>query len=240
MDIQDGFIVGIFNYCDSWCASCGFTSRCRVFADTVQLEAAVDPTLKPLIDARLLPDVPPDPPPWMQELIEQASTFALETRTDRRDCPSPAIVPDHAVLREHASTYFDWVLAWLRTHEAFAVATDPRDPRAVVSWLYSMIDVKVRRALHGLAEDDPSSRNWPADYDGSAKVALLAVERSQVAWLQIVERGHATWADAEPFVRRLLSLRHEIEGIFPGARAFVRPGFDEPDDVAKLLASEGV
>jgi hypothetical protein len=196
MDIQDGFIVSIFNYCDSWCDACAFTSRCRLFAASAEFEAG------------------PLPPPH---------TIPL----------------DHEALCEHARTYLDWVFAWRRAHEAFATVTDPGDPRAVVSWFCSLIYVKVRRALRGLAEDDPAERDWPADHDGSAKVALLGVERSQEAWLQIIERGHATWNEVEPFIRQLLWIRDEIERIFPSARAFVRPGFDEPDEVAKLLARSG-
>ena len=204
MDIQDGFIVSIFNYCDSWCAACAFTSRCRLFADSAEFEAGMDPTLKPVVDA-----------------------------------PRRRILPEHEALCEHAIAYVDTVFAWRRTHQAFATATDPADPRAVVSWFYSLIYVKIRRALRGLAADDPAARDWPADHDGSAKVALLGVERSQEAWLQIVERRHATWTEAEPFIRQLLWIRDEIERIFPNARAFVRPGFDEPGEVVKLLARTG-
>jgi hypothetical protein len=242
MDIQDGFIVGIFNYCDSWCTACAFTSRCGLFADRAEFEAAFDPTLKPVVDAPPLPqDVPPEPPAWMQELLEEANKIALEADTsDEPIPPPPKMPPGHETLCEHARAYFDWVYAWLRTHDAFAEVRDPEDPRAVVSWFYSMIYVKVRRALRGLAEDDPGERDWPADHDGSAKVALLAVERSHAAWLQIIEHGIATWNEAEPFIRQLLWLRDEIERVFPDARAFVRPGFDEPEEVARLLASEGV
>ena len=240
MEIQNGFIVGIFNYCDSWCAACAFTSRCRLFADMAAMEAASDPTLKPIVEAPALPeDLPPEPPAWMQEVLEEAETAVLHARTeDAREPPHAKIPADHESLCEHARAYFDWAFAWLRTHDVFAEVSDPDDPRAVVSWFYSMIYVKVRRAVRSLAEDDPTVRDWPADHEGSAKVALLAVERSQAAWLQIVERGLATWTEAEPFVRQLLWLRDEIERIFPNARAFIRPGFDEPDEVAKLLASD--
>lgn len=239
MEIQDGFIVGIFNYCDRWCATCAFTSRCRVFADSAEFEAGLDPTLKPVVDAPPLPqDAPPEPPAWMQELLEEAEKAVLRARTeDRPKRPPPKIPVDHEALCEHARAYFDWVYAWLRTHDAFAEVSDPGDPCAVVSWFYSMIYVKVRRAVCGLAEDGPAGRDWPADHDGSAKVALLAVERSQAAWLQIIERGLAKWDEVEPFIRQLLWLRDEIERVFPNARAFVRPGFDEPDEVAKLIAS---
>ena len=241
VEIRDGFIVGIFNYCDSWCASCAFTSRCRVFAGIAELEAASDPTLKPVIEARSRPeDVSPEPPAWMQELLQQAEQAAAESSGGGAPARRREILPEHGELCEHARAYLDCVFAWLRRHDAFAAVTDPEDPRAVVSWFYSMIYVKVRRALHGLAEGDPGGRDWTADYHGSAKVALLAVERSQAAWLQIIERGLVPWTDAEPFLRQLLWLRDEIERIFPNARAFVRPGFDEPEAVARLLVSEGV
>ena len=32
MEIQDGFIVGIDDYCDRWCERCQFTSRCLLYA----------------------------------------------------------------------------------------------------------------------------------------------------------------------------------------------------------------
>jgi LmbE family N-acetylglucosaminyl deacetylase len=110
------------------------------------------------------------------------------------------------------------VFAWLRSHESFAAVSDPADPRAVVRWYYTMIYVKIRRALRGLADDSFAGRDWPADHDGSAKVALLAVERSQAAWLQIIEQGMAAWKEAEPFIRQLLWLRDEIERVFPNPR----------------------
>ena len=240
MDVQDGFIVGIFNYCDSWCATCAFTSRCRVFADAAEMEAASDPTLKAVLEAPPLPeDIPPPPPAWMQELLDDMNRMAAEPVTgDDRQLPPPRRFPiEHEGLCEHASAYVDWVFAWLRSHESFAAVTDPDDPRAVVRWYYTMIYVKIRRALRGLADDSVDGRDWPADHDGSAKVALLAVERSQAAWLQIIEQGMATWREAEPFIRQLLWLRDEIERVFPNARLFVRPGFDEPDEVAKLSRS---
>jgi hypothetical protein len=192
-----------------------------------------------VVDAPPLPqDVPAEPPAWMQGLLEGVER-AVNADERKPRPPRRRILVEHEPLCEHALDYVDWVFAWRRTHEAFTAVTDPADPRAVVSWFYSLIYVKIRRALRALAEDDPAERDWPADHDGSAKVALLSVERSQKAWLLIVERGHATWNEAEPFIRQLLWIRDEIERIFPNARAFVRPGFDEPDEVEKLLARTG-
>jgi len=98
-----------------------------------------------------------------------------------------------------------------------------------------MIHVKAMRALHGLAEDDPSDREWPADHDGSAKVALIGIDRSYTAWLDLVEVGVVSPSDATPFLDDLVWLRAALERTFPKARAFVRPAFDEPEEVARLL-----
>jgi hypothetical protein len=64
MEVQDGFIVGIFNHCDRWCERCAFTSHGRVFADRAEMEASLDANLKAVVEALPLPqDVPPPPPP---------------------------------------------------------------------------------------------------------------------------------------------------------------------------------
>ena len=110
MDIQDGFIVSIFNYCDSWCAACAFTSRCRLFADSAEFEAGLDPTLKPVVDAPPLPqDAPAEPPAWMPELLEGAEHAARDANTnDEQRLPLPRAIPrDHDVLCEPAKTYVD-------------------------------------------------------------------------------------------------------------------------------------
>jgi len=49
----------------------------------------------------------------------------------------------------------------------------------------------------------------------------------------------ASVSEIEPLITDLIWLSDELERVFPGARAFVRAGFDEPDEVAKLLAAEG-
>jgi hypothetical protein len=83
MDIRDGFIVGIFNYCDRWCERCAFTSRCRVFADVAEMEASHDPGLKQVVETPPLPEeIEPPIPAWMGGLIEEMNEAA-------RNPPSP-------------------------------------------------------------------------------------------------------------------------------------------------------
>jgi hypothetical protein len=65
------------------------------------------------------------------------------------------------------------------------------------------------------------------DWNGSAKVALICLERSEAAWQMIAQ---AT-GDVEPaaLAERIAGLRRQVEKTFPNAHSFVRPGFDEPD-----------
>jgi hypothetical protein len=72
-----------------------------------------------------------------------------------------------------------------------------------------------------------------------AEVALLGIERSHAAWLHLVESGIASADEVEPFIADLIWLTDQLDRVFPQARAFIRPAFDEPDEVAKLLAEAG-
>lgn len=238
MNVRDGFIVGIHNYCDSWCETCAFTSHCRVFADVAEVEAALDPQLQAIVQAPLPPSDDPPPPGWMTELIDEMNTASTAPDPARAVAPRRTPVPvAHLALRERSRTYCEQVHGWLRVRDCFSINA-PHDPRAVVAWFHTLIPAKIARAVIGLAEDGPA-RDW-ADYDGSAKVALLGIERSHAAWLQIVESGFAPYEEVARFIADVVWLGETIEQAFPGARAFVRPGFDEPEAVARLRAAEDV
>jgi hypothetical protein len=236
--VRDGFIVGIFNYCDRWCEACPFTSRCRLFSDVAETEALLDPNLKPVVDAPRLPqDEPPPPPRWMQEMIDEMNEAAARITAGELDVPPPPVPPtEHLAIEKRATRYCFAVHAWLQKRTYAAL--NPTDPFAVIGWFHTMIPAKVHRAIHGLAEDDPEDREGPADHDGSAKVALLGIDRSHAAWVEVVERGAISDADAAPFMAELVWLGEALEDVFPRARAFVRPAFDEPDEIALMLARE--
>jgi hypothetical protein len=238
MELRDGFIVGIYNYCDRWCETCAFTSRCAVFADVARYRAAADPQLRAVVDAPPLPqEAPPPPPRWLQELIDEVNEAAREPISpEEMEQLLPKVAPQHAEIEARARAYCFSTAGWLEAR-AGSSTRDPADPRAVIGWFCTFIPPKVYRALTGLTTGwwEP---HWPADYDGSAKAALLGIERSHAAWLAIVERGLASMTDAAPFVADLVWLGEALERVFPNARAFVRPGFDEPGEVEKLLAGD--
>jgi hypothetical protein len=238
MDVQDGFIVGIFDYCDRWCEQCGFTSNCRLFADKAELEATLNPTLKPIADAPPCPKDSSPQPAWIQELIDEMNNAVAEAIADGTiDEPRPPIAPEHGIIEERALAYAQRVHAWLTARDFLSVY-EPPDPRAVIGWFQYSIPAKAHRALRGLAYADREQPDGPADHDGSAKVALLAIERSHAAWLNVVHTGLGTASEVEPFIADLIALSDELDRVFPNARTFVRPAFDEPDEVAKLYAAE--
>jgi hypothetical protein len=238
VEVRDGFIVGIFNYCDRWCETCAFTSRCHVFADVAEARASLDPNLKPVVDAPVLPEeLPPPPPRWLQEMIDEMNEAAAKIEVgELEEMPRRSPPAEHRAIEKRAREYCFRVYPWLQKFDDAVL--DTANPLAVIAWFHTVIPPKVNRAITGLAEECPEDRDWPPDHDGSAKVALLGIERSHAAWLEIVVRGVISDAEAAPFIADLVWLGEALEQVFPRARAFVRPAFDEPDAVAMLLAQE--
>ncbi len=236
MEIRNGFIVGIFNYCDRWCEACAFTSRCRLFADVAETEASRDPGLKALVEIHRSHEkqITP-PPPWLDELLRECDEALLEPRDDHTPLEQ-SLALEHLAIEHRAREYGLRVYAWLQ--ERGSDSGDSTDPHGVIAWFHMLIAIKTHRALHGLADDRPEDRDWPADYDGSAKVALVGIDRSHAAWLQLIERGAVSESEAASFVGDLVWLGEALERVFPNARAFVRTALDEPAEVSRLLARE--
>ncbi|MBM4032722.1 MAG: hypothetical protein FJ291_13165 [Planctomycetes bacterium] len=106
-----------------------------------------------------------------------------------------------------------------------------QDALEVIGWYQHQIWVKLQRALHQDDDDDlldDEGKPYPRDSDGSAKVALLGIDRSIEAW-GVLRRYLPTGGDSIlGTMVHLDRLRKRVERAFPAARAFVRPGFDGP------------
>lgn len=102
-----------------------------------------------------------------------------------------------------------------------------RDAIEVAQWYLYFIDAKLSRAVAGrVNEAVEGDEGFPSDADGSAKVALIAIDRSMAAWARL--RGHLD-GEADGILDLLVQLerlRRAAEREFPRARAFRRPGFD--------------
>jgi hypothetical protein len=105
---------------------------------------------------------------------------------------------------------------------------DINDAVEIISWYRHQIYVKLKRAMiHddsiGIEEEDSM---LPNDSDGSAKVALIGIDRSIGAWGKL--QGH--FKEKKDNILHILlhldRLRRRAEQEFPNARSFKRPGFD--------------
>lgn len=234
METRDGFIMSIFNYCDRWCEACALTSHCRVFADVTRAEASQDPNMAAVVQAPSpVHHFPPGAPRWLEDVFEQMNALAgLPLTHEELMAWDPRMAPEHDEIYERAKAYCQWVYECLGRRDNGG-GRGVTDPIAVITWFSSLIASKIRRALTGLAEFD-GTRDVPPDHEGAAKVALLGIDRSFAAWQQLVAEQRVGAAEARPCLEELAWIRAQLEAAIPDARAFVRPGFDEPDAVSNL------
>jgi hypothetical protein len=125
--------------------------------------------------------------------------------------------------KKYANAASDWFREFDQTIEVSDLGVT--DAREVIQWYQYQIAVKTIRALSGQKEEFEA--DFPKDSDGSAKVALIGIDRSIAAWrmmqLSLPDREESI----VPLILQLECLRRRIENSFPEARSFIRPGFDE-------------
>ena len=111
-----------------------------------------------------------------------------------------------------------------------------KDCREIITWYLYFIHVKFMRALMGKLEDDaclPDRQGWEEangfqrDCDGSAKIAIIAIDKSIEAWTLMLQFMPAAEDDIIRLLAMLQKAKRLAESEFPKAKTFVRPGFDE-------------
>jgi hypothetical protein len=231
--VNGDYIDFISAYCDRWCERCAFTTRCSAFAAMAAtamcgdfregLELAlgvprpVEPSSEPA-EGRWVPDIEDD------AITAAPVVDAADRESDRRVDESSIMGVSLAVL----------TLAheWLARRAHLLESGDPVLHEAVEVAQYdkTLIHAKLHRALKGLdaarhGDDGDDQPPGQEDWNGSAKVALISIERSTAAWLTIAQSTEDVTPSA--IAGQLHDLRSEVERAFPAAWAFVRPGFDE-------------
>jgi hypothetical protein len=100
----------------------------------------------------------------------------------------------------------------------------------VIRWYQYFIAAKVTRAIRGkIEEDEEGCDQFASDSDGSAKIALIAIDRSIGAWAVIPHYNNLYAESVLEIISFLDRLRQAVEETFPNARSFIRPGFDRID-----------
>lgn len=246
-------IPGIYNYCDRWCERCQFTSRCLNYDNTE--ERFADPESRDRDNKKFWDKLSENFRLTMElirdaaaeqgidlEAVDASEYMAREKQTEEE--------AERNVVARTAKTYARRVDRWFKANQgllrekekeltergrlAFARAKVQEeaayisDAMEVIRWYQHQIYIKLMRALTGKQEDqeDEILKEYPKDSDGSAKVALIGLDRSLAAWGRL--RGY--FPEQEGIILDILiqldRIRKGTEKEFPEARGFQRPGFD--------------
>jgi hypothetical protein len=237
-------IPGIYNYCHHRCEQCAFTGRCFSFRQE-QREAHDHPerSLDDHIEANFT-RASELMKAWCEQhgidrgaVEDMPEADVSNTTAESGDEKADADVLQQVARRYSAEAYpIVEPLSNLSRFHAWAPAVAAAID--TIGWYSGLIPAKITRALHGAAnegqfvDEDPVQNDW----NGSAKVARLAIAESIDAWRTLFEAGD-TPVDAS--IRETAGLLAQIDGDlaarFPLAMEFVRPGFDEPDVAAGAL-----
>jgi hypothetical protein len=223
-------------YCDRWCERCAYTSRCSAFA--------VDAAIAMCGDAREGLELAIGVPHPVEEAhsepanawlgLENVGITAQELSGLQRSEEARDTRVEETPIMKMAWAIPMVSLRWLggRAGTLRAAADDVlKEALEIAQWDATFVTAKLARALDGLdrheqgedLDDHPVQNDW----NGSAKVALISLERSEVAWRVIAQSTEDNESTA--IAEQIAGLRREVERTFPNARSFIRPGFDEPD-----------
>jgi hypothetical protein len=253
---QTKLITGVHNYCDRWCERCPFTQRCAVGVETHKMSGAqldmeneafwrtlsqnFEKSYK-LLEKIALKEGFDLKPPTEEELIVFEQKDA-ELRSKIKKTPLIATAEDYCKQSkkwfENSNNLFEDKGVEFISHIEMGIKTEAEmiekgvvfgECIEVIQWYMHFIPVKFSRALHGKIEDDgwETANGFPKDSDGSAKVALIAAERSLAAWAKLADLLPEFADDMLPMLANLQKIIRLGDWEFPDARRFVRAGFDD-------------
>lgn len=255
--MKQEFISGIYNYCDRWCERCTFTTRCRNFESTDKLSSeeldlnnkafwdGISKNFKNAIEIlhKVAREQGIDPDKLMTEeekTYKQRRSFIKHTAKNH-ELSKLCIQYQNAVMSffndEVSKVLVEKTKRLVKdvhmgiTSEEDAVHTMAglSDCEEVIKWYLFFIDAKLQRGLHGKIEreDWQEDNGFQKDSDGSAKIAIIAIERSMNAWVKLYELMPASEDVALKVLSILSKLKRKALEEFPKAMEFKRPGFDD-------------
>jgi hypothetical protein len=245
-DGEPDLISGIHNYCDRWCERCAFTTRCAVYA-AEEADLDVDPAARDITNAAFwqkLAAIFAETEAMISALAKERgidlSAESLEPvrqqkeiqRSDARNHPLAKAAEEYAYT---VSQWFEEESSKMETVSDVLEDSKPDDDRyrdddyvEVIRWYQFFIAAKLMRALMShVDEDDYLDDESARDSDGSAKAALIGIDRSIGAWKLMYGSREEQSGRIQDLLLDLEKLRLGIEREFPAARDFIRPGFDE-------------
>lgn len=250
---KPGMIPGIYNYCDRWCEKCAFTRRCANFEINDELFSGIEGI--DLRNKQFWEKFQEVMKVTLEMVREKAVEMGIDMDTiDIEACKKEQQVRDNeaekfeisSLSKEYIYLIDDWFkssqdLINEKNHEfelldKLELTGNDKGSKVeylnnlveVIRWYQFQIFIKIMRAVSGRMEyESITDDSFPKDHDGSAKVALIGIDRSLSAWGSLLGIFPEEEDQLYKILIHLEKLRRMTEAEFPAAREFIRPGFDE-------------
>jgi hypothetical protein len=246
------FIPGVYNYCDRWCERCPFTSRCMNYA--VSEDELDSPESKDMTNQAFWDTLHGIFQVTLEMVKETAEEMGIDLNAIDKEEYAKQQEMVHKIVKDQPYTkaafaYADMVDKWFDSNNdlfknkadellTLARAEMPgagpdkdaleiQDCLEIVRWYQHQIYVKLCRAASGMIRGELEEVEYfPQDANGSAKVAIIGIERSIAAWGGLLQQFPGQENSILDLLVALKKLLRQVDAAFPDARAFSRPGFD--------------
>jgi hypothetical protein len=246
---KEEHIPFIHNYCDRWCEKCAFTAQCRVYVKEMRLTDEQKDMDNEAFWTNMQHNLLTALDGLKKIALEQGISLE-EGSPDNEETEIEEVVltPEQVALENESRRYITVTDQWFKakmslfeekqklliSHYEMGMDIDRRvvyrlnDALEAIKWYQYFISAKVHRSLHGLDWVDIEGIDpVQNDSNGSAKIALIAIDNSINAW-ETIRNAFPEETDGILDVMLLLNkLRRGLLDIFPQAENFKRPGFDD-------------
>ncbi len=241
------YIPGIYNYCDRWCERCQFTSRCLNHS----IEEDQNCKLEEIDEANerfwySIKDSFELAFSLIEDLAKEEGVDLESIEIDEDD----EIDNKVDILTHISMNYANMVDEWFENNQNIIenellkpkkqshlqlihphttqIPISLKEVIEVISYYKYAITVKLSRAIKS-RDNEANMRleEMSKDSDGSAKIALIEIERSMSAWSELLKYFDTEKKDILKIICHLKQILEMAEKEFPQARSFIRPGLDQ-------------
>jgi hypothetical protein len=241
------FIEGIFNYCDRWCEKCQLSSHCMVYKMSFKA-SKTDAENENLEFWEKLADNLKDTLDILKQIaFEQGiDIYKTDLEDNVESATESGIKHDFPDLTASAQNYAVMVDKWFskeRNHiqlkenefkkrlfqapnsKQELVGSEIKEAMDIILWYQYQILAKLERSIS--KNDFEEENEIQNDKNGSAKVALISIDRSICAWEKLRSHFPEKTDDIIDIFVQLERIKKLTLKYFPSAMEFKRPGFDK-------------
>ena len=251
--MEKKYIDGIYNYCDRWCERCAFTNHCRLVDYNKEIEKEMGDKKesrsnklqfifdkvknmllsfaeKQGIELESVTLINPGDDASHAKMLGEIRQHPLILLCREYQDRTTKITENESAISEPLNRLLQQAkMGFKNLDEIRAEDKTLFHCFETIFWYLYHIEVKMARALYSHFEEyaDPEDEDLLNDANGSAKVALLGIEKRRAAWEKLYEHMPEHEDEVLQCLAALSRLQQRIVEFFPTAMEFKRPGFDD-------------